>query len=140
MVFNPLLVDGFQALSEGNAASSGETLECQMISTEQISALKAVYGVSKDDVAIADSSSNTTAQMLGISKTATSGAAETLTVLKKGKVEDVSFSFPINAPLFLGTSGNITNISPTSGFVVRVGHSLGAGAIYINIEPPIELC
>lgn len=56
-----------------------------------------------------------------------------------GRLEDSFFNFPLNAPLYLGMDGSITDTPPTVGFRTRIGTSLGVGAMQIEIEEPIIL-
>ena len=55
-----------------------------------------------------------------------------------GVIEDPSFSFPIKEPLFLNSTGNITNTPhSTSGkFLSKIGKSYGNGAIFIELNDP----
>ena len=76
--------------------------------------------------------------MLGISIQA-GLTGQDIAVLLFGKIEDASFNFPLNEPLFLDLNGVITSTPPTTDFSVNIGHSLGLGAIFIDIKEPIEL-
>lgn len=54
-----------------------------------------------------------------------------------GQVNDGFFNFPLNAPLYLGDYGEILGTPPSSGVLINIGHSLGTGAILINIKAPL---
>lgn len=103
-----------------------------------LSAIKAIY---KTINGIAAGDSGTTydqATILGISITGnTDGNIVKYQI--DGRLEDSSFNFPLNDPLYLGSNGNITNVPPVTGHRTRLGTSLGTGAIQIEIEEPIIL-
>ncbi len=103
-----------------------------------VSAIKAIYktinGVSPGD----KDTSFETSTIIGISITGSSGGTQ-IKYQIDGRLEDSSLNFPLNDPLYLGNNGNITNVVPTDGWRVRLGTSLGVGAMQIEIEEPIEL-
>jgi hypothetical protein len=103
-----------------------------------VSAVKAIY---KTINGVAHANNNTTldeATVIGISITgATTGNKVRYKI--SGRLEDSSFNFTLNAPLYLDINGNITEIAPATGFRTRVGNALETGAIYILLEEPIEL-
>tara|TARA_R110002153_G_scaffold136399_2_gene286298 strand:+ start:2219 stop:2704 length:486 start_codon:yes stop_codon:yes gene_type:complete len=103
-----------------------------------VSAIRAIY---KTLNGIAHGEADTTydqATIIGISITgATDGNRVKYQI--DGRLEDSSFAFPLNDPLYLGLDGNITNIPPISGHRTRLGTSLGIGTIQIEIEEPIIL-
>jgi hypothetical protein len=39
----------------------------------------------------------------------------------------------------LGLNGIITDIEPLTGFRVKLGSSMGSGAIFFSVEEPIQL-
>lgn len=78
------------------------------------------------------------ATVFGITSTA-GLAGENVQVIEFGEVEDASFNFPLNAPLFLGANGKVTDVPPVTGVLTQIGHSLGAGKIFLNIQDPICL-
>ena len=103
-----------------------------------VSAIKAIYKT-LNGIAHADKdTSYATSTVVGISIT---GAADTNQVKYQiaGRLEDSSFNFPLNDPLYLGSDGSITNTVPISGHRTRLGTSLGIGAIQLLIEEPIIL-
>ena len=103
-----------------------------------VSAIKAIYktinGIALGD----DTTDYEKATIIGISVTGNSSGNQVKYQID-GKLEDSSFNFPLNDPLYLGSGGIITNIFPTVGFRTRLGTSLGIGAIEIQIEEPIIL-
>lgn len=103
-----------------------------------VSAIRAIYktinGIAHGDPDLTYAE----ASIIGISIT---GALSGNTVKYQidGRLEDSSFNFPLNDPLFLGTDGVITNTPPVTGHNTRLGLSLGVGAIQIEIQMPIIL-
>ena len=109
------------------------------ITTEVISALRMVTLVSESDCKLGQSQTIfEDAKIVGVALNA-SAIGGNVTCLTYGILEDPSFTFPLNEPLFLKANGVISNIEESTGFSTQVGHSLGTGAIFINIREPIEL-
>ena len=103
-----------------------------------VSAVKAIYQ-NTNGVTHADKDLNSEeATVIGISITGNTDGNQVKYQIA-GRLEDSSFTFPLNDPLYLSNNGNITNVVPTTGYQTRIGHSLGTGAIQIQIEEPIEL-
>ncbi len=119
--------------------SSGGGTVVSKIANEAISALKLVVAVDSEKVEIAEPDTHDEARVLGLSTTSGS-LNDTISVLTFGQIDDVFFNFPINDQLFLGSNGTVTNVPVSTGeILVPIGHSLGAGAIFIDIEKPTEL-
>lgn len=79
------------------------------------------------------------ATVIGVTLTAAT-LGNQVEVLLFGLLEDASFTFPNNVPLFLTAGGTITDSAPVAGeFFVRIGRSQGTGAIFVDIEEPTEL-
>jgi len=103
-----------------------------------LSAVKAIYktlnGVKGGDGNISQGE----ATIIGITRTSALDG-DKIKYQIVGKFEDSSLNFNLNEALYLGTNGNITNIAPSIGYRTQLGHSLGNGAMFINIQEPIEL-
>ena len=108
--------------------------------SETISALQLVSATSSTEVGVADITALTEATVLGISTVAGVALSEERIIIL-GVVEDASFTFPVNTPLFLGVNGTITSTPTTTigQFVTQIGYSLGSGAIFISISEPAEI-
>ncbi len=107
--------------------------------THNISALKVLKFDSSDYVSYA--TSNTTfedATAIGISLTAATTGND-VEILLFGVLEDPFFSFPVNAGVYLTTSGGLSDTPPVSGYLSKVGNSLGTGAIFFKSERAISL-
>lgn len=110
------------------------------IADEDISALRLLAATSATNVELAEASGGS-AMVIGVSRTAGNSGA-TIEIIQSGEVSDSSFNFPVDTKLFLGADGMITDVVPTapsSEYLVRIGHSLGSGRIFLNIETPIRL-
>ena len=115
-------------------------LSVSKIYAEPISALQLVSATSSTQVGVADVTTLAEATVLGIATIAgTTLSEERITIL--GVVEDASFTYPVNTPLFLGAGGTITDTPTTTvgQFVTQIGYSLGSGAIFISISEPAEI-
>ena len=117
---------------------NNEHLEFEFTSTEAISAPRVVYaGASGPALADKDTISQQD-KIIGITTTSAAGSGETVKVTTEGKLEDPSFLFSIG-PIYLGTSGVITQTKPTSGLLLQLGVAISATQLHIRIEPAIKL-
>lgn len=135
--FNPLTgqLDYFE---ESETTESAKRLSDTRVCSEPISALRLVRALNDSDISLANKTDYTQSKVLGIALQSGS-IGEEIEVLLFGKIEDSFFSFPLNEPLFLDLNGLITSTPPVSGFSTNIGHSLGLGAIFIDIKEQIEL-
>lgn len=56
-----------------------------------------------------------------------------------GVLQDPSFSFDMTKPIYLGNNGNLSQVYPTSGFVLQIGYPVAVNAIMIELQMPIIL-
>lgn len=138
--FNPFTtnLDYFEDVA---AVDDAKRLSDDKTCGEDISALKLVRAINDDEVVLAKPDTFSTSKVLGIAIQA-GLTGEAITILLFGKVSDPFFNFPVNDPLFLSNNGEITNVPPVLPLQIystNIGHSLGSGAIFINISDPIEL-
>jgi hypothetical protein len=117
---------------------SAKRLEAEFIASETISALKLVRVISSGQLALGDNLTFDGSRIIGISLNAGT-VGQGIRVLLFGKLDDPSFTFPINDVLFLSTFGNLTNVPPASNISLEVAQSLGVGSIFIRIDRPIIL-
>lgn len=103
-----------------------------------VSAIKAIYKTVNGVKPANNNSTEDEATVIGIS---INGAVDGDKIRYKtyGRMEDSSFNYTLNAPLYLELNGNLTETSPLSGYRTQVATSLGVGAININIQEPIML-
>jgi hypothetical protein len=104
---------------------------------ENISAIKVLIAGPGNTVLISEPNTFSNANAIGISITA-GNSSETIRFATSGELYDSSFSFTEGLPLYLSTNGGITDVAPTTGFLVVLGSAL-TGGININIQEPIEL-
>jgi hypothetical protein len=65
------------------------------------------------------------------------GIGENVTVQHSGYVTNVGWSWTMGLPIFLSTTGLLTQTQPASGFVQVVGHAADTDTMFISIETPI---
>lgn len=106
------------------------------IADEDISALKLVVATSLTKIKLADKDLFANSKVLGVA--ITSGlTGSKIKVITFGEILDGFFNFTLNEPIYLGDNGTIEQSAPVSGQVVTIGHGLGAGGIFVNIDEPI---
>lgn len=116
-------------------------VELPFIASSAVTAYQMVIATSSTQAA--PGNNNTTVQnasVLGIAKTGAS-MGNTFTALLFGTIVDASFSgFTINNPVYLNSSGFLTQTVPTTpNFMVNCGKYLGANTVLINIAQPVQL-
>ena len=89
------------------------------------------YVASSDDVSCAN-------VIAGISTTAASKQGDSLVVQGSGVIEDSSFAWEDDKPIFCGPDGRLTQTPPTSGFWQIVGTPISATKFEINIQIAIN--
>lgn len=118
---------------------AAKEIEATFTYGQTISALKLIYvGL---DGRVYPATSQTTydeARVAGITKLS-GNANDQRPVLVFGRIDDPSFTFPVNADLFLGTAGNIVATAPSTGHHKPIGRSLGLGSIFLDIGTTIIL-
>ena len=120
---------------------TAERLQETRIANETISALQLVTAINDTHVEIAEPDNYNNSTVLGVAIGA-GNSGDAIPILLFGKLEDAFFTFPVNDPLFLLPNGLISNVAPATpseNFSTMVGFSLGAGAVFLNIERPIGL-
>lgn len=65
--------------------------------------------------------------------------SELVNVQFAGTLTHSGFSFTPNMPVYLGISGVLTQVVPTSGFLVIVGVATAPTKLLIDPEPPLAL-
>ena len=124
-------------VNEGSTSGGSGLVKLKKICGVNISALKICKAVSSNIVEYASNLQTfLDAQSLCLSLQS-GNLTEEIDVALFGQINDAAFNFPLNAPLFLGDNGNITDTPPITGHNINIGHSLGAGAIILRIQPPI---
>lgn len=86
----------------------------------------------------ADSSALGTAMVLGITTSATVSGGNA-TVYTGGEVAESSWTWDVSKPVYLGLTGLLTQIVPTTGVIVEIGKPTAATKLLIEIQPPVVL-
>jgi hypothetical protein len=60
-------------------------------------------------------------------------------ILRWGELEEPSWSWTLDLPIFLSTSGLLTQTPPTTGFSQIIGFPVSATKAYISLREPIIL-
>jgi len=139
LIENPCCDSGGGNVSIADVARE---IEVEVVCGEAISALRLFY-IGADGKAYLANASTTyeNSQCVGMAKNAAT-TGQVIKGLLFGKIADPFFNFPLNEDLFLSTSGGLTDQDPQGLgllFQKKVGVSLGAGAIFLNINSTIIL-
>ena len=123
----------------GKKISESAATVLKKVASEDISALRLVVATSETNIKLADKDLYEDSKVLGLS--ITSGlTGENVKIITFGQVKDSFFTFTLNEPLYLGDNGIISQSPALLGFSTTIGHGLGNGAIFIDIQEPIEIC
>lgn len=121
-----------ETLTQGPAGPSGENFTVQVASMSLSGHRAVTTGLvyaDKDTLAHAFA-------VLGITRNAV-GASGSVQVQYGGAMIEPSWSWTPNLPIFLGSNGVLTQVAPTTGFILSLGFALSATEIMINISIPI---
>ena len=106
---------------------------------EAISALRIVASDDAGNVLYADPADPDSCRRLVGLSISSALLGETLETFREGKYVDGAWSWDITKRLFLGAGGTITQVAPTTGISVVLGHAQKPNTIFLNIEKPINL-
>lgn len=137
IVEDPIIVEISAAPGEKGDPGSGATVDKvagEILSGQRVVIVdtnELIYYADKDTI----SHSN---KVLGITKSAgvIGGSIE---VQYASEFQDPSFSFDMTKPIYLGNNGLLTQVYPTTGFVLYVGFPVATDTIMIAIKIPIIL-
>ena len=122
--------------SQGASGSDGST-DLQKTAGEALGGHRAVVLNGSGQAIYADRSTPSHAhKVLGITTGAASSGAS-VTIRTRGEMTEGSWAWTLDQPIFLSTSGLLTQTAPTSGFVARIGFPINATTIYIDIHQTI---
>lgn len=62
-----------------------------------------------------------------------------VTILTEGEWSDAGWAWNVNSPIFLNTNGDMTQVSPASGFVTIVARPVTATKIVFGLHQAIKL-
>lgn len=75
---------------------------------------------------------------LGINDTFTTIGNQT-SVIVIGEIVNVGWSFTVDAPVYLSTTGDLTQVVPITGFLLKIGIALASDKVLIDIQMPIHI-
>jgi hypothetical protein len=108
--------------------SAGESINGHRVVTR---VLGNIYHADKDTL-------SHQSQVLGLSTH--SGVASTdVNVLTMGYIVEPSWNWTPDKPLFLGSGGLLTEVPPTTGFLLQVAQSISQTEVWVNIKVGIAL-
>ena len=70
----------------------------------------------------------------------TTGAAASgalVSIVPSGEITEPSWTFDTDLPVYLGKSGALTQMAPTTGAILQVGVALASTRLFIDIKTPI---
>lgn len=122
-------------------AGSGAAVE--YLSAQALSAHRAVAVQDDGTVDYADNATpGDLNRLFGISLTATSAPGETLSVIHEGTVSEVTWSWTMGEPIYIGANGLLTQTAPTSPsayFLCRFAYPTTPTSLYVDPKQPLVL-
>jgi hypothetical protein len=106
---------------------------------ETVSAYRMVYADLDGKIYAASSDDVLTAQAVRGITTQAGDEDDAVNVVLTGEVTNGGWAWTGNQDLFLGVDGIVTNVPPTSGFSLRVGYSVTATKMVVDIGGVIIL-
>lgn len=105
-----------------------------------LSLFQVVYGTPEGGVLPASPTDDATIDLiLGVTLSAVA-TGQAVQVQRSGLVTDPSLAiYPAGTRLYLGAGGTLTTIAPSAGYDVFIGTALGAGRVFLDVQPPIFL-
>lgn len=125
---------------DGADSPTAGTIEKTYIADEAISLGRCVVILSSGRVRTADSTNqDDRSNVLGVAKTSTGAAGQSLTVIIFGLLQSSVYNFTdFNAPVYLnGTNGQVSQTAPANGFISKIGIATAADEILLRISQPI---
>jgi len=110
-----------------------------LTATTALSGHRAIATDNTGGAVYADSSDlNTKHSIVGIS-TGAATLGDSVTVQYSGNIINAGWLWTEQEPVFITTSGNLTQTAPTTGYRVIVGYAINATTVFLNISEPIVL-
>lgn len=66
-------------------------------------------------------------------------AMDVANVLRMGEIEETSWNWTLDLPVFLSTNGLLTQTAPTTGFSLIVGFPITTTKLFVSLREPITL-
>lgn len=109
----------------------------QRAAGEELSALLVVYEENSKVYRLLPDDDEHIFQALGLTMTA-AGIDDEINVQRSGPIDDSGWSWT-PGPVWLGSSGNLTQTPPVGGNDLMVGVALSATRILLDLQQPIDL-
>ncbi len=77
-------------------------------------------------------------KVIGISTNAAE-LDEAINIITTGELEDVSFNFQENKPIYVGVDGALTQSVPEDGFMQQIATAITATKIFVQLKQVIQL-
>lgn len=75
--------------------------------------------------------------VVGISLNGGAPGTDITIITNGGEIEETVWNWQANKPVFLGTDGALTQVAPTSGYLLVVGVAVGPTRMLVKIQQPI---
>lgn len=109
------------------------------IAGETISALKCVYELDAKVYVLGSDDGANIYRLIGVA-VSSGNEDDEIIIQRDGTIDDSSFGFDTVEPrVYLGVSGSLTQVPPTTGWSVLIGSAASATRLNMNIQDPIEL-
>lgn len=124
---------------QGSPSGAGGVITTTVKASVAIGGHRAVVLNASSEAIYADKSvSSHAGRVYGITTNA-AAAGGSLAVRLHGAVSDVSWTWTPNLPVFLSTTGLLTQTPPTSGFQQVLGIALNATTLFVQVREPLIL-
>jgi hypothetical protein len=119
----------------GESVETGSTITC----TTAIAMSGHRFVVLDDDSAVYANCTTSDHAHRVVGMTTGASNAGSVSIQTSGEHEEPTWSWTLGIPIFLSTTGLMTQTPPASGFLLIVGFPISATKIYIKIHQPIIL-
>ena len=132
-------VDQIEVVIAGEGGWSTATTTFDVVAAVAIGGHRIVAADSTGKGIYADKDVLSTLQhILGISVGA-AAQGDSVTILPNGIMSEPSWTLNMGLPVFLGNTGQLTQVAPTSGSILQVGVAVAATRLYVDIKIPIVI-
>jgi hypothetical protein len=133
MSFDPISYSAIQQLKK-------HLYTLKLVSGTNLSGHRAISTNSSGEAIYADNSTTELASAaIGITTGASTTGSIIYAITNGGTIVEPSWSWTPQLPIFLGTSGLLTQTAPTIGAILQLGIALSATKMIVDIKMPIIL-
>lgn len=126
------------ANSGGSVSSNGTSIQFDVVVSGAMSAGVVIYAGDDGPVVADKDTLGQQDKILGVTLTSTDASGGDIKVLSEGANTDASYSF-VPGPIWLGNSGELTQVRPTTGLLVQIAIAVTATQIYVDIGFSLQL-